>query len=49
MIRTIFPMSTEYDSNLPLVVKGIGVQNNQEHISRPTITGHTAPKEKVIS
>ena len=35
MIRTIFPMSTEYDSNLPLVVKGIGVQNNQEHISRP--------------
>lgn len=36
MIRTIFPMSTEYDSNLPLVVKGIGVQNNQEHISRPS-------------
>ena len=36
MIRTIFPMSTEYDSNLPLVVRGIGVQNNQEHISRPS-------------
>jgi len=29
-------MSTEYDSHLPLVVKGIGVQNNQEHIFRPS-------------
>ena len=36
MIRTIFPMSTEYDSDLPLVIKGIGVQHNQEHVCRPS-------------
>jgi len=29
-------MSTEYDSDLPLVIKGIGVQSNQEHICRPS-------------
>lgn len=36
MIRTIFPMTTENEKNLPFIVKGIGVQENQEHISRPS-------------
>ncbi len=35
MIKTIFPMVTENQHKLPFVVKGIGVQDNQEHILRP--------------
>lgn len=35
MIKTIFPMNTEDEHKLPFIVKGIGVQNNQEPISRP--------------
>ena len=35
MIKTIFPMVTENQHKLPFVVKGIGVQQNQEHILRP--------------
>ncbi|MFY9175776.1 MAG: AraC family transcriptional regulator [Caldicoprobacterales bacterium] len=34
MIKTIFPMVTENQHKLPFVVKGIGVQANQEHILR---------------
>lgn len=36
MIKTIFPMTTKYEQNLPFVVKGIGVQDSQDHILRPT-------------
>lgn len=35
-MKTVFPMVTGEEDKLPFFVKGIGIQQNQEHVTRPS-------------